>query len=556
MSPARLFMLFFCVIMLATPRATAADMPPDLAAVPADAAGFVHFRFGDAWRSEHMKEFRELILRAGPRAVAAISIRFTPDPLTFDRLTVCLLPPASGGPPEPQPVIILRMSRPFDAAALIKTIAPGGVETTLGGARFVRDEQKDMALRIIDNQTFLVCPPRIALRATVMSRGDGPLAPALARAAAGSHVLVAAANADAIPPQVLGPVPPEIAPLVRAKLAMLSVELASEPKVEVRLRYADDGSAGAAEQTARGLVQMAIGGVASMRADLEPRVFGSGQPGTLDELPEALGSLIALGAINQVEQLLKDLPLRRDGAELNLAVAVPRGLVPNFGASNAMLIGFLLPSVQKVRGAAARAQGQNNLKQIALAMHNYNDAFQGKMPAHAIYSKDGKTPLLSWRVAILPYVEQDQLYRQFKLDEPWDSEHNKKLIPLMPRVYVAQNAPPTREPGMTYYQVFVGGGAPWERSSKQPSLPRTFVDGTSNTIMVAEAGEPVIWTKPDDLFYDPQKPLPKLGNIWNRLGFTVAMADGSVRLVAPTVTEKTLRAAITAAGQEILGPDW
>jgi hypothetical protein len=324
----------------------------------------------------------------------------------------------------------------------------------------------------------------------------------------------------------------------------------------LRLRYADDRFAGAAEQTARGLVQMALGGLTMARGELERRVTGPGQPGTLEELPEAFGSLLGLGAISQLEQLLKDLPLRREGADLSLAVAVPHGLQANLAVSGAVLPALLLPAVQKVREASVRAQGQNNLKQIVLAMHNYNDAFQGKLPAHAIYAKDGRTPLLSWRVAILPYVEQDNLYRQFKLDEPWDSEHNKKLIPLMPKVYLAPNAPPTREPGMTYYQVFVGGGAPWERSSKQPSIPRTFVDGTSNTIMVAEAGEPVIWTKPDDLAYDPQKPLPKLGNIWNRLGFMVAMADGSVRLVAPTVTEKTLRAAITAAGQERLGPDW
>src|SRR5207302_1715048 len=117
-------------------------------------------------------------------------------------------------------------------------------------------------------------------------------------------------------------------------------------------------------------------------------------------------------------------------------------------------------------------------------------------------------------------------------------------------------APPTREPGLTYYQIFVGGGAPWERGPESPSIPRTFRDGTSNTILIAEAGDPVVWTKPDDLPYDPNKPLPKLGNAWNRPVFLVALADGSVRMIPPTVSEKTLRAAITAAGGEIMGPDW
>jgi hypothetical protein len=211
--------------------------------------------------------------------------------------------------------------------------------------------------------------------------------------------------------------------------------------------------------------------------------------------------------------------------------------------------------VGNVRTSAAQAQAANNLKQIALAMHNHAGAYRDNLPAHAIYSKDGKTPLLSWRVAILPFIECDNLYKQFKLEEPWDSEHNKKLIPLMPKTFQIPNAPPTREPGMTHFQVFVGGGAAWERGTKPPGMPRTFVDGTSNTIVIAEAAEPVIWTKPDDLTYDPQRPLPKLG-INPALGFLVAMGDGSVRRISPQITEKTLRAAITAAGQEALGPDW
>jgi hypothetical protein len=548
MSPVRLFTILFCLVVLAASRATAADVPPDLAAVPADAAGFLHFRFGDAWRSEHFKEFRDLIVRAGPKAVEAISKRFTPDPLTFDRLTVGLLMPAGDGPPEPQPVIIFRMSKPFDPAALIKTIAPGGVETTVGGARFIRDDQKDVALRVIDNQTFLVCPPRIALRATVMSKGDGPLAPALARAAAGSHVLVAAANAAAIPPQELAQLPPQIAPLAQAKLATLTVELAAEPKVELRLRYADDRSAGAAEQTARGLAQMALGGLTTFRADLENRVTGTGQPGTLAELPEALGSLFALGAINQAEQLLKDLPLRRDGAELNLAVAVPRGLQANFGASNAVLIGLLLPAVQKVREAAGRVQGQNNLRQIALAMHNYHNA-NGRMPAHAIYAKDGKTPLLSWRVAILPYIEQDNLYKQFKLDEPWDSPNNKRLIPLMPQVYAVPGAQ-AAGPGHTQYRVFVGKGAGFDGSPRGLRL-QDIRDGSSNTLMAVETLDTVVWTKPDDIPFDPEKPLPKLTPM--RAGAVIAaFFDGSVRVLTTTGDEKVLRAFITIDGREVI----
>ncbi len=81
----------------------------------------------------------------------------------------------------------------------------------------------------------------------------------------------------------------------------------------------------------------------------------------------------------------------------------------------------------------------NNLKYIGLAMHNYLDA-NSHFPPAASVDKAGK-PLLSWRVMILPYIDQDQLYKQFHLDEPWDSEHNKKLIDKMPQIY----ASPLRE---------------------------------------------------------------------------------------------------------------
>ena len=99
----------------------------------------------------------------------------------------------------------------------------------------------------------------------------------------------------------------------------------------------------------------------------------------------------------------------------------------------AVLIALLLPAVQSAREAARRAQCVNNLKQIGLAMHNYASA-NGGFPPAAIVDPRGK-PLLSWRVAILPYLDANPLYAKFKLDEPWDSPHNKELLKYMPAVY-------------------------------------------------------------------------------------------------------------------------
>ena len=207
--------------------------------------------------------------------------------------------------------------------------------------------------------------------------------------------------------------------------------------------------------------------------------------------------------------------------------------------------GALLGSVQKVREAAARTVSSNNLKQMVLAMHSYNDQYKHFPPPAIIRGDDGK-PLLSWRVAILTYMGEEQLFRRFKLKEPWDSEHNRKLIPLMPKIYVLPAAPPKE--GETHYRVFVGGGAGFEWSRGLGIAD--YRDGTSNTIAIVEAAQSVPWTKPDELVYGDKLPLPKMGNFYGNGVFNAALFDGSVRALPTNIREATLRAYITRAGGE------
>ena len=104
--------------------------------------------------------------------------------------------------------------------------------------------------------------------------------------------------------------------------------------------------------------------------------------------------------------------------------------------------------------------------QIAIAMHAYHDVV-GHFPSAAICSRDGK-PLLSWRVAILPYLEEAKLYKQFKLDEPWDGEHNKKLLSPMPVLYTQPGVTPAGSTD-THYRVFVGPEAPFTGARENAS---------------------------------------------------------------------------------------
>jgi hypothetical protein len=191
-----------------------------------------------------------------------------------------------------------------------------------------------------------------------------------------------------------------------------------------------------------------------------------------------------------------------------------------------------------------RTTNIRNLMLMGLGMHNFTAVSGGRLPAAAI--KKGERPLLSWRVAILPYIEEYPLYLKFHLDEPWDSPHNKALLKEMPCTYapVASKGAP---PFTTYYQGFVGPGSVFD--GPEGTKIMEVVDAFKPTLMIAEAEQPVLWTKPDDIPFDAAKTLPKLGGPFAD-GTYVGFADGSVRLVKRTITPEKLRALITQRRRE------
>ncbi len=217
-----------------------------------------------------------------------------------------------------------------------------------------------------------------------------------------------------------------------------------------------------------------------------------------------------------------------------------------------------LPAVAASRSAAQRAQSVNNLKIIGLAIHNTVSS-TNTIPG-PIRDKDGK-PLLSWRVAILPFVEQQGLFNEFHLDEPWDSPHNKALIERMPTVYTVPGT--AAEPGMTFYRGFDGKGAVFQVANKKGLGIADITDGTSNTIAVVEAKEAVPWTKPDsDLPFNPDMtPEDVRRTILDALGghspggFNALILDGSVRFIKQSVNPVVLKALITFNGGEVISLD-
>jgi hypothetical protein len=186
-------------------------------------------------------------------------------------------------------------------------------------------------------------------------------------------------------------------------------------------------------------------------------------------------------------------------------------------------------------------------------MHNYAE-HHGRLPPAAVCGEDGQ-PLLSWRVALLPYLGHEELYREFQLDEPWDGPHNSQLLSRMPSVYGLPRRKAGRVPPYhTLCHVFVGEGTPFE-DGKALTFDADFPDGTCNTLLVVEAGEPVPWTKPQELRYERDGPLPDLRGVFKD-GIRVRMADCSGRWVKRGTSEATLRALITRNGDDTPGQDW
>ncbi|HTU21321.1 MAG TPA: DUF1559 domain-containing protein [Gemmataceae bacterium] len=265
-------------------------------------------------------------------------------------------------------------------------------------------------------------------------------------------------------------------------------------------------------------------------------------------LPAIVLGILSLLDIGRAAGLMTGKPMAIIGIVL--------GSLGTFCTPIGLYFGLMFPAVSKVRDAAARQQSINNLEQMGLGMHNYNDVNDGLPPAGI--GDPGKPPaqrkpLLSWRVAILPYVEQQQLYSQFKLDEPWDGPNNIKLLGKMPKIYQLPGDDKTKT-DHTHYQVFVGNGAAFDKTKNHTLAD--FRDGASKTILIVEAENAVPWTKPEDVPFDPSKPvLPLMSRYFSR-SFHVALADGSVRRVVPQISEQTFKAAITRSGGETLGPDW
>jgi hypothetical protein len=231
--------------------------------------------------------------------------------------------------------------------------------------------------------------------------------------------------------------------------------------------------------------------------------------------------------------------------------------IPRIGCLYCAVVLFILGGYilifpfERKEVSAGWLRSSYHVAQIGTAIHSYH-AVNGQLPDAVVTDKKGR-PLYSWRVTLLPYLEELRVYKEFKLDEPWDSPHNKRLVEHTPRCYVPQGGG-IDAPGLTRYLVFVGPGTAFERPGMcWDKLPHSG----ENMMLLGEAADPVPWTKPVDLVYDPDGPLPALKGhftkpvyfldyvLWRTSGFNASFGDGSTRFIPSKTDEKTLREMIS-----------
>ena len=208
----------------------------------------------------------------------------------------------------------------------------------------------------------------------------------------------------------------------------------------------------------------------------------------------------------------------------------------------------LVKGIAESQKAAARRMKTMPLREIGLAFHNYHDIYNGFPSYCAPQSSPEDNKGLSWRVYLLPLLGESALYEEFHLDEPWDSDHNKTLIERMPKIYECEGV---EKPGHTSYHVFTGEGTPF--GNEEPIGISSITDGTSNTVMVVQAGpdKADVWTKPSGIEFNSEDPKAALGKLAET--FLILLCDGSVRDISSDIDDATLTRLIQHADGEVVG---
>ncbi len=463
----------------------------------------------------------------------------------------------SGESPQVDYGVAIKFLKPFKGAAIPAHLRAHAAPGDLAGRKYLQSRQPMLPSLYAPDAKTLVAAPDTTLRQLVESKDQpksGSVIDRVHAAPPGSDLYVAVDVAALRPLMAVGLMqaaqqlppgtPPEVQQFFEApnliSAAELTFNVSASGPMSLVVHANDDASAERLEQLVDAGMQLYQ---SQLKAQMAAQATGD------DPIAQAMARYMERMSVQWADSFRP----QREGAKLTFFKTEgddPAKQQLTQVAVIGILVALLLPAIQAAREAARRTDSSYKMKQIMLALHNFHDT-RKNLPAHAIYNADGQ-PLLSWRVQILPYLEDGgaELYKEFKLDEPWDSEHNRPLIARMPAVFSNPNF--ISEPGKTNFLGVVGEHCGFN-GTKQGLGFKHFTDGTSKTIVLveADADRAVEWTKPDDWQYDASNPSAGLGKL--RPGvFNAGFADGSVQQISNNIDPEMLKAHFTRDGGEVI----
>ena len=564
----RVFSLLACLLWLLTALPVSAQ-PKATTQFPKGALGFFRINVAELVASPLASQYMAIFKAADRDVVDSFLKKLPIDPANAVVLTGIVWQPRPRS--EPSAVLIADFSEPVDLNRIARSIGTKPPVKTPGGEMTTGS---DVAI-LAQSSTSLVLGSRSVVVGYPALPKEGRKVWTEALKIAEKDILSAwlATDLRALPLDVEASMRRSVWPFLQSlsgsELIGLSLRMEEKSLLATATTLYKDGAAANASleywklQTelmrgftkgGAGIASLAPLAAAAIDTPSVRQLFGLDSPEAMDVLksPAAtMGFAYLTGWLVEQDEFLEKLQFQAKGNAVALSAKLSPVHVQSGLAVSAVLGGMMVPAIQKVRDAADRMTSQNNLKQIGLALHNYYGAM-GAFPPAVVRDKNGKA-LYSWRVLILPYLEQDVIYKNWKKDEPWDSPHNKPLSDVVLKVYTLPGNPDGIS-NRTPYRVFIGKGTGFEELKGQPSKGIRFADitdGTTNTIAVVEATETVPWAKPEELDFVAGKALPPLGPPW-RDEFNALLFDATVRFIPKTIKPQSLQAMITRNGGEIV----
>ncbi len=528
-------------------------LPPDLECVAQGAVGFATYRMPELIGQEgaqriiqELSEYPEMFSFMANWQVE-FENSFLAQPAEVERLTF-LKPDFLANT-----LVLVATKYPFSRERILAWLGAGAQEKTDSGkSYFVAAAPKKTTVHFLTERVLVLANTEAALQsflarpsteATSTLRATLALADQRYQAAAGLHET---AFLKVFMQQFLGGwtrgtglnIPAELSQKAnsladaQSGVALLSARLAalSGDKLQLRFRLTYDSTQRA---------QRAAEDVRAVVKDIQKPLGEFMQ--TIAKNPRMLDNIVIGVAAESLKWMfqvydqfalaLQDIETTVDGRTVDIRL-------PDMAIDLAGGISFIGEQSTSAVASSHNLEHWTKFMQIGLALEDYA-AERRRLPPPAILDGSGR-PVLSWRVALLPYLGQKSLYEQFKLDEAWDGPHNKMLLDKIPDVYALSGS----STGFTTsYRAVVGNGTAFE--NPQGTMLADFKDDTAHTVAIAVSFEGVPWTKPEEVAYAPSKPLPKLGG-------SVVCADGSVRRVVPRRDEKTWRAVFTRNAGDVV----